>query len=435
MLKRFLKSAYGKAALTFVACGVVLMFVNKWIGGGHSGSLISHLNDALTPVYIGIIISFLLCPLYNRIVKNVYSWTKKRHHAPASERKPIFSSKCGKRTDELMENRHVLTIARVVATAICVLLIISLITLLAYFVLPQVINSVIELVNTMPKKLSALSQWTEEHLKRFPDAVAMMNKIANTGMTEIIEWVQANILKENVTSLATQISGRIMQVIVAFVNIFVGILIAIYILNFKERLFAISRKMIAAICSENKSKNIYEFSSIVNETFIGFIVGRILDAIVIGILTYIGMSIFGIPLALLISVIVGVTNIIPFFGPFLGAIPSFVLILLEDPVKAVWFVVLILVIQQLDGNIICPKIVGNAIGINSFWVLVSVLVGGGMFGFPGMLLGAPVFAVIYRYVDKITMRSLGKKDRNTTTDDYVDFSKFGIDKREIFKDE
>ncbi|MBR7087777.1 MAG: AI-2E family transporter, partial [Mogibacterium sp.] len=176
---------------------------------------------------------------------------------------------------------------------------------------------------------------------------------------------------------------------------------------------------------------VYEFASIVNETFIGFIVGRIIDSFIIGVLTFIVLKIFAIPFALMISVIVGITNIIPFFGPFIGAIPSVFILMLERPIDALYFIIIIIVIQQIDGNIIGPRIVGNAIGISSFWVLISVLVGGGLFGFGGMALGVPVFAVIYRYVDKLTMSSLKRKQKDTTTAYYFSLEPYGLEDDEV----
>ena len=141
--------------------------------------------------------------------------------------------------------------------------------------------------------------------------------------------------------------------------------------------------------------------------------------------------IFDIPFALMISVIVGITNIIPFFGPFIGAIPSIFILMLEQPIDALYFIIIIIVIQQIDGNIIGPKIVGNALGISSFWVLLSVLVGGGLFGFPGMALGVPVFAVVYRYVDKITMNSLKRKEKRTDTAYYFSLEPYGLEDDEM----
>jgi predicted PurR-regulated permease PerM len=208
-------------------------------------------------------------------------------------------------------------------------------------------------------------------------------------------------------------------------------LIMVYLLNYKERLFAITRKLVNATCSQNRKARLYEFASVVNETFIGFIVGRIIDSFIIGVLTFIVLKICAIPFALMISVIVGITNVIPFFGPFIGAIPSVFILMLERPIEALYFIIIIVIIQQIDGNIIGPRIVGNAIGISSFWVLVSVLVGGGLFGFAGMALGVPVFAVIYRYIDKLTMSSLKRKEKDTSTAYYFSLEPYGLEDDEV----
>ena len=333
--------------------------------------------------------------------------------------------------EQAKEYRRCLTLSKVVATVLCMAIVLGFFAILAYFILPQMIQSVIELIETMPNKLQALSEWFDVHLHNVPQVGKWLDNLANAGTTEIISWLQKYVFADNIEDLATMLSTQVLRVAAGFVDLFIGLLISIYLLNYKETIFANCRKIIAAVFSENRAKNLYEFGKIINETFIGFIVGRILDAIVIGILTYIVMMLLHMPLALLISVIVGVTNVIPFFGPFLGAIPSFCLLMLEDPIQACYFVVMILVIQQIDGNVIGPKIVGSAIGIGSFWVLIAVLIGGGLFGFLGMALGVPTFAVVYRYVGKFTNNQLRKRDRTIKTSDYVDYQNYGIDKNEL----
>jgi predicted PurR-regulated permease PerM len=232
-------------------------------------------------------------------------------------------------------------------------------------------------------------------------------------------------------NIATMISSGVTIAVKYVLNAFIGLLIMVYLLNYKERLFAICRKIVAATCGNKKKDRLYEFVDIVNETFVGFIVGRIIDSFIIGVLTYIVLKICDIPFALMISLIVGVTNVIPFFGPFIGAIPSVFILLLENPIEALYFIIIVVVIQQLDGNLIGPKIVGNAIGISSFWVLISVLIGGGLFGFPGMALGVPVFAVFYRYVNKMTVASLKKKEKHTRTSYYYVLEAYGLEDDEV----
>ena len=155
-----------------------------------------------------------------------------------------------------------------------------------------------------------------------------------------------------------------------------------------------------------------------NEIFGGFIIGKIIDSMIIGVLCFFGLTLLKMPYILLISVIVGVTNVIPFFGPYIGAIPSAVLILLNDPIKGLYFLIFILVLQQLDGNVIGPKILGNSTGLSAFWVVFSILIAGGLFGIPGMLLGVPTFAVIYYIISMVVNRKLRKKQLPTDTDSY-----------------
>jgi predicted PurR-regulated permease PerM len=183
---------------------------------------------------------------------------------------------------------------------------------------------------------------------------------------------------------------------------------------------------------EKKASDIFEFGNQVNNTFGGFINGKIIDSIIIGILCFIGMTILNMPLAVLISVIVGITNIIPFFGPFIGAIPSGILLLFVDPVSALKFAVWILVLQQIDGNIIGPRILGKATKLASFWVMFAILVGGGLFGFIGMVLGVPTMAIIYIYVARMINNKLKKKDMTINTLVYENFDKYKIDKEEVF---
>ena len=421
MLRRFFHSHYVKNCIVLIAAGAAIIILSNMFKNAHITAGIAKVNDVLVPVYIGAFFAFLLCPLFNKLVRYFFGIISMRHGSYKENLAEIRSSE-----EETKRFRHNLFFAKFFASFICMIVIVVAIGLVAYFVMPQVIASVVGLFDNMPERLRSLSEWTSVHLANFPQISETLNEVANAGMTKMLNWAQENLLQQDVTTVATLVSQQVMEFLNALFDIFVGILISIYLLNYKEQLFAIGRKVVAGICSEKKQNEIFEFFRIINETFIGFIVGRILDAIVIGILTYIVLIIFKIPLPLLISVIVGVTNVIPFFGPFLGAIPSFCIIFLESPIKAVYFAVLILIIQQLDGNVIGPKIVGNVIGISSFWVLISVLIGGGLFGFLGMALGVPVFCVIYHYLSHFTGIRLASRKMTNETMAYMDYEPYGI---------
>ena len=464
MIRDFFKSTYFKTALAITISGGILILFYILVKSTSFSIGFEKLNDTLMPIYIGCFISFILCPIYNKLVKHLYPALSRRsaarhgvkagkvvvdemgHHVADGLTGSIDDSKSAGKNGETdvseiggsnRSRRSALRWARAISTAICMLLLLSGVFLIGYLVLPQVIESIVTVVETMPQKLETLSEWTTVHLSRFPEISSTLNRIANAGMEETIEWVQEHIFNMDINgqSFTTVVSQGFMSVLNAFVDFFIGILISIYLLNYKEKLFAIGRKLIAAIFSEKRSKRVFEFTSIINDTFINFIVGRILDAIVIGIITYIVLSLLRFNMPLLIAVIVGITNVIPFFGPFIGAIPSFFLLLLDSPVQALWFVLIIFIIQQLDGNVIGPNIVGTALGMPSFWVLLSVLIGGGLFGFLGMFLGVPTFAVVYKYIDKGASRRLKRKDKPSVTYEYIDDRQFSIDKEEIYDEQ
>jgi len=435
MFKKFKDSPYTKAGVVLVLCGAVLIVFHDWISRNQFSVGYEKINSTLAPVYIGIILAFILCPVYNACVKYLYA------KMVGSAQRPGFSVGATLVHDDRRaltvdseERRKLFKAARAFASAACIVLVVGLSGLLVYFVVPQLVQTIIELVNTLPQRLNSLSAWLEVHVSHFPVLARWVNNVANAGASDIIKWAQEHILDGNAMNIANMISSGVTTAVKYVLNAVIGLLIMIYLLNYKEKLFAICRKIVAATCGQKRRDRLYEFAGIVNETFIGFIVGRIIDSFIIGVLTYIVLKIADIPFALMISVIVGVTNIIPFFGPFIGAVPSIILLLTEDPMDALYFAIIILIIQQIDGNIIGPKVMGNAIGISSFWVLIAVLVGGGLFGFGGMVLGVPVFAVIYRYIDKLTIRQLKQREKPTATSDYVSLEAYGIDEKEIAAD-
>lgn len=416
MFKKFKESPYCKVAFMLLICGAILITFAHWISTTHFSVGFETINKTLAPVYVGILCSFIVCPVYNACVKFSY------------KRLILRQSEC-----ELTakDRRRFLTISRIIATLICVVIVVGFISSLLYVIVPQVVTSCMSLADTLPDKLPALSSWLTKKFPNFPQFAAWVDGVSKMGVIGIVGWIQDNILSGQSTSIAVVLSNGLMTAVSSVVNTVVGILIMVYILNYKETLFAMTKKFITASCSEKKQNGLYEFVDIFNDTFINYIVGRIIDSIIVGIVTYAALLIFKIPYPAMIGMIVGATNIIPFFGPFIGAIPSFLIIMLESPLAALEFVIIVLVIQQLDGNILDPIIVGDAVGLGSFWVLLAVLIGGGLFGFMGMVFGVPVFAVIYRYVNKFTTKNLVKKGKNTLTSDYFTLDKFGIDAKDV----
>ncbi len=210
-------------------------------------------------------------------------------------------------------------------------------------------------------------------------------------------WLRSEMIPQT-NALMTSVTIGVFNVIQAVFHILIGIMVSVYILFSREKFSAQTKKVIYAVMKPERANMTLHIARKSNQIFGGFIIGKIIDSAIIGVLCFLGMTILDMPYVVLVSVVVGVTNVIPFFGPYIGAIPSTILIMLDSPIKGLYFILFILFLQQLDGNVIGPKILGDSTGLSSFWVIFSIILGGGLFGFVGMVLGVPTFAVIYYIV-------------------------------------
>ena len=281
------------------------------------------------------------------------------------------------------------------------------------FVLPQLFESLLGLANSIPTYVNNLSSFLQGNID---STNIIQSEILSTITTKV------NMAIEYIIKVAADmipILGNLLVSITSSIwNIILGLIISIYILIDKERFYALSKKICYGIFSKNKANIIIKITDKVNYTFGRFIVGKIIDSFIIGVLTFLVLVIFKMPYAPLISVIIGITNIIPFFGPFIGAVPSTIIIFFVSPIKALWFLIIILIIQQIDGNIIGPKILGDSIGISPFWVLFSILIMGKLMGILGMVIGVPLFAVIYSIIKEIIEERLKEKGLPIATEEY-----------------
>ena len=371
-------------AFIVICCSILLYFAttqSEWIVESVSGMV-----DTLQPFIIGGTIAYLL----NFVLvytENLMSKNKKLKNLKVGTKRGLG-----------------LVITYVIAGIVTYLFI--------NFVLPQLAESIIGLVNNIP-----------EYLK---EATIVIDNLINSMNLEqeyidlIVEQFNGvvNIVIELLTGIIPVLGNLAVTITSSILNILIGIIISIYILMDKEKFIAMARKITYAIFDKDKSKVILHWARRSNETFGRFISGKLLDSFIIGVLTFIILTIFKMPYTLLISVIVGVTNIIPFFGPFIGGIPATIIILFVSPVQALWFILIIIVIQQLDGNIIGPKILGDSIGIGAFWILFSLLVAAQIMGFVGMVVGVPLFAILYSIIKDIVEAKLAKKGLPIDTEDY-----------------
>ncbi|MBC2575852.1 AI-2E family transporter [Peptostreptococcus canis] len=281
------------------------------------------------------------------------------------------------------------------------------------FVLPQVADSISILVKDFPNLVNQLYSHTD----------SFINEIDLTDASRAAVNQQINIIGKKAINFATNFvpyfANFFINIVMSIWNMVLGLIISIYILADKEGFYALCKKFISAVFTDEKTERILYITRLSNEILGKFIVGKIVDSVIIAFITFIILSITNMPYKILLTFIIGITNIIPFFGPFIGAIPSILIVLLVDPIKALWLAVIIFFIQQLDGNIIGPKILGGSIGISSFWILFSLLLAGKFFGIIGMIFGVPIFAIIHTIVGESINAKLIKKGLPTDKNEYI----------------
>ena len=373
-------------ALIVICCSIIFYFVASQIGS--FSEKISILIGILYPFIIGFAIAYLL----NFILK-FYEHT-------------ILDNVQGSSKLKKGHKRSISLILTYLTAA-------GIFYLFVHFIVPQLIDSIMGLVNDVPMYVDNVTKLFDDVMKETnlsPEYTALIQEQMNKYINIIMDFAKEVI----------PVVGNTLKMIASSIwNIVLGIIISVYLLIDKEYFFAINRKITCALFSDKMASRIFELTHRTNEIFGKFLSGKIIDSAIIGVLSFVVFSIFKIPYTLLISVIIGVTNIIPFFGPFIGAIPSFIIILFVSPTKALIFLILIFIIQQIDGNIIGPKILGDSIGISAFWILFAILVAGEFMGLVGMIIGVPVFAIIYSVIKEDVEYKLKNKDLPTETKDYM----------------
>lgn len=293
-----------------------------------------------------------------------------------------------------------------IALVLSYISLILVIIIIFSILIPQLAHSIDTLIKDIPYHYKALKDFTENLVKQYNLSTYLWDQVEafwNNFSQVIINFLYNAIPK---------ITDILMSITSSVSNIFIGLIVSIYLLGNKEKLLLQLKKLIIAFLPQNIVKRVLYVSHLTNKTFTGFIQGQITDAFILGTLCFIGMSIFRFPYALLVSVIIGLTNMIPIVGPIFGCIPTTFIVLMAsptEPMRAVWFIVLIIVLQQIDGNIIYPRVVGGSIGLSGLWVLFAIFVGGGKFGLLGMILGVPAFAVIYALLRESVNDRLDKK--------------------------
>ncbi|MDR1801399.1 MAG: AI-2E family transporter [Lachnospiraceae bacterium] len=346
----------------------------------------SKVYQVLKPVVYGFVIAYLLTPIVNRADKILLPAFAKRN----------------------MKDKTAKKLSRIIGVVAALLLFIALIVALCNLLIPELYKSIRNLVVTLPDQLDDWVDKINEMQNNETTIGALITTIVNEGTETFMSWLRNDVLAET-NKLMTNLTSGIISFINEITSFLIGIFVSVYLLFGKERFAMQAKKTIYAVFKPRNANNILHITNKSHQIFGGFIFGKVIDSIIIGILCFIGLSILRMPYTILVSVVVGVTNVIPFFGPYFGAISSAILILLVDPVKAIYFIIFIILLQQFDGSILGPKILGDSTGLSAFWVIVAILLGGGLFGFPGMVLGVPAFAVFYYLAETFINGKLAKR--------------------------
>ncbi len=350
----------------------------------------------LMPIIAGCAIAYLLLPMVKTIDKFLIPFVTKKFK---------WSNKGIRST-------------RLFSIVISELSMLFLIFLLFYMLIPEIYRSVLNVIENFSTVANSFVDWFSSFTFNNPDISIFLTDSLEQVLTSLETWMETDLLTQANTFMSDLTIG-VIGFITGLTDFFLGIIISIYVLYSRDLFSRQAKKLIYAMLPCQRANLILHITKKSNAIFGGFITGKIIDSIIIGILCAIGMTIFNFPYVLLISVIIGVTNFIPFFGPFIGGIPCALLLFLIDPLQGLYFALFVLFLQQLDGNVIGPRILGESTGLPSFWVIVAILVGGGLFGFAGMVMGVPTFAVIYYLVTLYINQRLGNKKLPIETDLYT----------------
>lgn len=376
------------AILTFGACILVYALIFNFTA---IGRIIRTIISVASPIIWGLAIAYLLNPIMMWTENNLKQFTEKKKPKPK--------------------------LNRIISVIITMIIFLAMLSALCAIIIPQVADSIEGIINNIGTYINNFEKWISELLVKYPEILSKVYGQIENLETTLMETI--NKIVPEISDIMKKVTDSALSFLLAIKDFIIGIIVAVYFLMDKEHFQAQLKKIVCALLPSRASSGVLMVCSQVNTSIGGFISGKIIDSIIIGCLCFICMTVMKLNFTVLISVIIGITNIIPFFGPFIGAVPSAILLLVSAPKQVIPFLILIFVIQQLDGNIIGPKILGQTTGVSAFWVLFSILVGGGLFGFAGMILGVPIFAVIYSLIDEYISYLLKKRNLSTVTLDYV----------------
>lgn len=393
----------GLTAFLVIVASIITGFVLFNIG--ILWKVIKGLVVLLTPFIIGFVFAYLLNPIVEFFKAKVVSrWVKDN-------------------------NKKKITNLSILIT--CVLFT-GILILLFSFIIPELLKSIEKLAVNLPRYIEEIKNYL---LLRLGDSELQAVVLNNyETINEYLNTAVNNTVLPKVDGWLVTLSTGVIGALKTIFDLLLGFVIAVYFLSDKDNFIGGLKKIIYCIFPVKVANHIMDNARHTNGIFGNFIVGKLLDALIVGIVTFLFLAIFGYPYSLLIGVLIGVTNIIPYFGPWIGAIPSILLILMDNPTKALIFGLFIIVLQQIDGNIIGPKLSGSRVGLKSFWVLASILVFGSLFGVVGMLVGVPLFAILYGYLTSLINNHLKEKNLPTNNEEYLDLERINSKTNKVVKE-
>lgn len=368
---------------------------------------IGEINRILSPFIWGLVIAYLLTPLLNIYERQLFI--------------PLCKTIYKNKEDTEEKKVKIAKTARKFAVALSILTLVIFVMILVLMIFPRLYQSLEKIIISSSDFVIKAYDWLDKALVDYPKIESMISSSFGSLSDGIINFLTTTLMPQ-MNNIITSAASGVAIVVKGVYNIIVGIIVSVYVMSNKEKAAASCKKVMYSTVSVEQAKHLMKSVHFLDKVFLSFLSGKILDSIIIGILCYIGCLILRMPYALLVSTFIGITNIIPFFGPLIGAIPSALVIFMESPVKCLVFLIFVFVLQQFDGNFLGPKILGSTVGINGFWIMFAIIVGSGLFGFGGMLLGVPVFVIIYTLISSRIDTVLERRGLSTDLNFYSNIS-------------
>ena len=397
-MKRKIQNEYiywGITALSVIALGILFYFTI--LRFDNIIKIIGKILYIFRPLLYGIIIAFILTQSFNFFNRKFIKLLSKRSKDTIKVKKE----------------------SKIISISISILILLLILFWIFYLLIPKLLVSVVGIVEMLPDSIVKVESWLENILKGNPAIENIILTMINDSSKSILSYLSEGILPkmENIVTTVTVGLNGMYEFLRDFT---IGIVFSVYLLINKNKYVSEMKKFIYTFLGIKKGNSLLQGARYTYKIFNGFIKGKLLTSVALGIVCYIAMILFKMPYAALISLIVAITNIIPFFGPIIGWVPGVILLLLINPIQALYFTIIIIVLQQIEGNILSPKIVGDSIGLSGFWVLFSIMIFGGIFGLVGMIIGVPIFAIFYHFASYQLKKYLAKKDLPSETADYED---------------